>query len=234
MGTVAMVQYNPLQILPTEADLPETDHLPVDNELQILLPMLLRAILVQLWANRTDWFFGVNLGVYYDPARAAIGPDGLLSLGVQRFKPDGKLRLSYLLWQENNVVPQWVLEIVSKTAGEEYGEKMSLYAEMGVLYYTVYNPEFWRRDNHAPFEVYRLMDGAYVLQPENPVWMPEIGLGIGCEQGTQEGLTREWLYWYDEQGHRFPSPGEQLEQERRWREALLEKLRQRGIDPENL
>ncbi|MEP0886086.1 hypothetical protein NDI49_31620 [Trichocoleus sp. ST-U3] len=42
---VVMLEYNSLQYLPTEEDLPETDNTPVDNELQILIPNLLRAIL---------------------------------------------------------------------------------------------------------------------------------------------------------------------------------------------
>jgi hypothetical protein len=83
---------------------------------------------------------------------------------------------------------------------------MTKYAEMGVLYYTIYNSDYWKRDKHDPFEVYCLERGAYVRQRGNPVWMPEIGLGIGYEQGTHEGWSREWLYWYDQQGNRFPAP----------------------------
>jgi hypothetical protein len=37
--------FNPIPALPTEFDLPDTDDKPVDNELQLLIPTLLRAIL---------------------------------------------------------------------------------------------------------------------------------------------------------------------------------------------
>jgi Uma2 family endonuclease len=74
-----MVQYNPLQYLPTAEELPDSDDIPVDNELQILIPILLRAILALLGAERMNWFFGVNAGVYYEPDKAAIVPDGFLS-----------------------------------------------------------------------------------------------------------------------------------------------------------
>lgn len=242
-----MVQYNPLQYLPTAEELPETDNTPVDNELQILIPTLLRAILALLWSRRTDWFLGVNLGVYYDPQKFAIRPDGFLSLGVQRFKSE-RGRLSYVLWQEDNVVPQWVLEVVSKAAGGEYDDKLSTYAQMGVLYYVIYNPEYWRRDKHDPFEVYKLVSGTYVRQQGEPFWMPEVGLGIGRSPGTYEGWTREWLYWYSEQGDRLLTPDErrqqaeqqtsetvtQLEQERQLYGKLLAKLRDRGINPDDL
>jgi Uma2 family endonuclease len=243
-----MVQYNPLQYLPTAEELPDSDDTPVDNELQILIPILLRAILALLWADRMDWFFGVNMGVYYEPDKAAIVPDGFLSLGVERYKARGKLRLSYVLWQEHNIVPQWVLEVVSKTPGDEYDDKMTKYAQIGVLYYVIYNPDYSRRDKHDPFEVYRLVNGVYVRQTGNPVWMPEIGLGIGCEVGTHEGCTREWLYWYDQLSRRLLAPAnvieqerqraelaqQQLEQERQRAERLAERLRQMGVDPDTL
>jgi hypothetical protein len=90
-------------------------------------------------------------------------------------------------------------------------------------------------------EVHRLVDGAYVLQPENPVWLPEIGLGIGAERGTYGGLTREWLYWYDEQGQRLLTPEERTQQaEQRTQQAerraqrLAEQLRSLGVDPDSL
>ncbi len=243
-----MIQYNPLQYLPTAEELPDSDDTPVDNELQNLVPNLLRAILAWLWAERLDWFLGINMGVYYEPGTEAIVPDGFLSLGVERFKAGGKLRLSYVLWQENNIVPQWVLEVVSKTPGGEYDGKMTKYAEMGVLYYTIYNPDYWKRDKHEPFEVYRLVDGVYVRQKDNPVWMPEIELGIGCEQGTHEGCTREWLYWYDQPRNRLPAPANVIEIERQRAEQerqranqleqqleyLRAKLLKQGIDPDTL
>ena len=44
--------------------------------------------------------------------------------------------------------------------------------------------------------------------------MPEIGLGIGRSIGSYCGLQREWLFWYDQEGERFPIPEEMIEQER--------------------
>ncbi|MFE1746899.1 Uma2 family endonuclease [Coleofasciculus sp. H7-2] len=229
-----MVQYNPLQYLPSAEELPDSDDTPVDNELQILIPILLRGILALVWADRRDWFFGVNMGVYYEPNQAAIVPDGFLSLRVERFKPNGKVRLSYVLWQENNIVPQWVLEVVSKTPGGEYDQKMTKYAQLGVLYYLIYNPDYGKRDKHDSFEVYRLENGVYERQMGSPVWMPEIELGIGCEVGTHEGYTREWLYWYDQNGNKLSTPGEVAQQERQRAERLAERLRQMGVDPDIL
>jgi len=249
-----MVPYNPLQYLPSAEELPDSDDTPVDNELQILVPTLLRAILAWLWAERQDWFFGVNMGVYYNPKEPAIVPDGFLSLGVERRKSE-RGRLSYVLWEEKDIVPQLVLEVVSRTYGQEYEGKLLKYAQLGVMYYVVYNPDYWMRDKHNSFEVYRLVGSEYVRQQGDCVWLPEIGLGIGRGQGTFEGWNREWLYWYDQDGNRFLSPDERIQQERRLREEerrlkeeerrlkeeeqrlreeLIARLRERGLDPDAL
>ena len=248
-----MLDYNPLDNLPTSAELPDSDDTPVDNELQNIIPNLLKAVLALIWATRTDWFMGVDMGIYDRTGqirRTPIVPDAFLSLGVERLKGQ-RGRLSYVLAEENNIVPILVLEFVSQTYGEEYGQKMTYYARMGVLYYVIYNPDHWRRNQHEPFEVYRLIEGEYVRQPGEPVWMPEIGLGIGREVGICEQWQRDWLYWYDEQGNRYPVPEEvisrlqqrleitqsQLEQEQQRiaeMESLLAKYRERfGELPEN-
>jgi hypothetical protein len=50
--------------------------------------------------------------------------------------------------------------------------------------------------------------------------MPEIGLGIGRSMGRYCGLQREWLYWYDQEGNRYPNPEETAICERQQREEL--------------
>jgi Uma2 family endonuclease len=224
-----MLKYNPLHCLPSAEDLPDSDDTPVDNELQDLIPGLLKAILAWVWASRMDWFFGVDMGVYYDPDQPAIVPDGFLSLGVERIF-DEDLRLSYLLWEEN-VVPILVLEVVSHKRRGEYSSKKKLYAELEVLYYVVYNP---RRRKKLPLEVYRLVNGEYVLLRGNPVWLAEVGLGIGSERGTYQGITREWLYWYDEQGVRFLTPEERATAAEQRVQMLEQQLRSLGVNPDSL
>jgi Uma2 family endonuclease len=221
-----MIQYNPNSYLPLEAELIESDETPVDNELQNLVPNLLLTILALIWANRENWFFGVDMGIFYAENQPPIVPDGFLSLGVPRFTGE-QGRLSYILRQENKVVPILVLEVVSKTYRDEYQQKKIDYAELGVLYYVIYNPSGYHSSQGDTFEVHRLVNGVYEKLSGEPVWMPEIGLGIGREIGTFEGWKREWLYWYDKQGNRFSTSNELLEN-------LLIKLREKGIDPDSL
>ncbi len=227
-----MLQYDPLQSLPTAEDLPDSDGKPVDNELQIYVASLLGEILAWYWRDRTFWFWGMNMGVYYELQLPAIVPDGFLSLGVER-RTRASGRLSYVIWQER-IVPILAVEFVSKNYGQEYEDKKDEYARIGVLYYVVYNPDYYQRNKHQPFEVYRLVDGEYILQSGEPVWIPEIGLGIGRAQGIYQAWAREWLYWYDQNGNRLASSEERVQQERQTVERLAERLRQMGIDPDTL
>jgi len=220
-----MFNYNPLHCLPSSTELPDSDDTPVDNELQILIPNLLLAILASIWQSRDDWFFGINMGIYYDVDESVIVPDAFLSLGVERFVGENG-RLSYVLWEEDGIVPRLALEVVSKTYNKEYEQKNLDYAQLGVLYYVIYAPTRQRRRRKS-LEVYRLVDGEYILQSGDVIWMPEIGLGIGRERGIYQGFTREWLYWYDQNGNRYPTPEEQLQ-------TLLTRLQQKGIDPNTL
>ncbi|MEM6599591.1 MAG: hypothetical protein AAF635_15755, partial [Cyanobacteria bacterium P01_C01_bin.69] len=109
---------------------------------------------------------------------------------------------------------------------------------LGVLYYVIYNPEFWQRDRRQPFEVYKLIEGSYQLQIGEPYWMPEVGLAIGRHQGEFGGLPREIVTWYDENRNRHLSRAEQernrADQEAQKRSHLEAFLRSQGFDPENL
>ncbi|MEM8505879.1 MAG: Uma2 family endonuclease [Cyanobacteria bacterium P01_D01_bin.1] len=71
-----------------------------------------------------------------------------MSLGVARRK-DGDSKRSYVTWEEEDIAPQFVLEMVSHKSGGEYDKKLLIYAKLGVLYYVVYNTEFWERDSIA-------------------------------------------------------------------------------------
>ena len=234
------------QYLPTSDELPDSDDTPVDNEDQNFVPNLLLFLLEYIWKSRDDWYFGVDMGIYHTTdvnPRVPVIPDGFLSLGVERRKNNGS-RSSYVMWEENYTPPILTLEVVSHTYGDEYEKKLDIYRKLGVKYYVIYNPKFWRRDGHLPFEIYKLVDGNYQLQIGEPLWMPEIGLGIGRCVLPSDRFKREVLSWFDERGDRYLTTDEQADIERqaakteRQRsdaaqkqvEVLLAKLRSLGID----
>jgi Uma2 family endonuclease len=233
--------------LPTAEDLPCSDGAPVDSELQELIPGLLKAILMDMWGDRKDWLFSIDMAFYYDPTRlrTAIAPDGMLSLGL-RETDSNSLRSSYVLWQEK-VLPLLVVEIVSRTSGKEKTEKFEIYQSVGILYYLIYSPLLKRK---AKFQLYKLVEGKYVLQSsgQQPYWMPEVGLAIGAEQQVYGYADRELLYWYDKNNVRYPTPTEKSVMEAKRADAelairvavqqeniiLRERLRALGIDPDSI
>jgi Uma2 family endonuclease len=150
-------------------------------------------------------------------------------VGVPRII-DEDLRLSYLLWEEQ-AVPILVLEVVSQTRRGEYTTKKNFYGEMGVLYYVVYNP---LRKSKPKLEVYQLEKDQYQLLAGEPVWLSKLGLGIGREVGIYQGIKREWLYWYDEQGKRYLTSEEELRSAQERNKQLEEHLLSLGIDPDTL
>ncbi len=232
-----MVNTDLYKNLPSSDELPDSDDIPVDNEDQNLLPNYLLFLLGLIWQDRQDWYFGVDMGIYHTTGvnpRVPVVPDGFLSLGIPRRKPGNKSRKSYVVWEEGGVVPKLAIEMVSWSPGGEYEEKLEIYRKLGVLYYVIYNPEYWRRDGHQPFEVYKLVDGQYELQIGEPFWMPEIGLALGRSRGTIGGLDRELLSWFDRQGNRYLSAEEQAQQERQARFAAISQLHQMGLAAEQI
>jgi hypothetical protein len=92
-----------------------------------------------------------------------------------------------------------------------------------------------------------LVNGNYQELPLLPsgLWMPELEIGLGLWQGEFQGLNRLWLRWYDTEGNWLPTEAErqqqiaELERQRATQaesqlEALRQKLRAAGIDPENI
>ncbi len=204
--------------LPTADELPCSDGAPVDSELQELIPGLLKAILMDIWSDRKNWLFSIDMAFYYNPAQpqAGIAPDGMLSLGVADAQSEN-LRSSFVLWQEK-VIPLFAVEIVSKSPGGEKAKKFEIYQSVGILYYLIYSPLLKRK---AKFQLYKLIEGKYVLQSagQQPYWMPEIGLAIGAEKQKYSNTEREWLYWYDQNNVRYPTPIEKSEMETRRADA---------------
>jgi Uma2 family endonuclease len=213
------LSYDPLLRLPTAEELPHSDDTPVDNELQNDIPNFILNLLRLIWEERQDWFFGVDMAVHYKFGTPAIVPDGFLALGVPRYKSKGG-RLSYLLWQEENVMPVLALEVISEEYNGEYEKKLEIYQSAGILYYAIYNPltESKRKyKDRLSLEIYKLVDGNYRLIAANKqgiVWMSEIGFGMGCEVRLFATWEREWLYLYDEAGNRYLTANEVAQQER--------------------
>jgi len=191
-----------------------------------------------------------DLNLYYDSHHTNWykHPDWFLVLGTGRFKQQQDLRLSYLIWQER-ISPFLVIELLSPgTEQEDLGQtlrevnqpptKWQVYEQiLRVPHYVVYD----RYNNQ--FRAFHLKGSQYqsLSLPEEKLWFEPLGLGLGKWQGIYEGVEGLWLRWYDRQGNWIPTPTERAQEaenalalERQKREALLERLRAMGIDPEEL
>jgi Uma2 family endonuclease len=240
------LSYDPLLRLPTAEELPHSDDTPVDNELQNDIPNFILNLLRLIWEERQDWFFGVDMAIHYKFGTPAIVPDGFLAVGVPRHKSEGG-RLSYVLWQEGNVMPMLALEVISEEYNGEYEKKLETYQAIGILYYAIYNPLVRKKKRYKdrlPLEIYKLAGDRYQLIPANEqgiVWMSEISLGIGCEVRSFATWEREWVYLYDRVGNRYLTVNEIADrerqeklQERQEKERLAAYLRSLGINPDDI
>ena len=88
--------------------------------------------------NRADVYVSGNLFIYYKKGvpSAVVAPDVFVVIGVAK-----KKRMSYKVWEEDNKVPNFILEITSLTTQEnDEAEKPHKYAHLGVQEYFQYDP----------------------------------------------------------------------------------------------
>ena len=88
--------------------------------------------------DRENVYVSGNLFIYYQQGSpsAVIAPDVFVIFGVEK-----KLRMSYKTWEENNRLPQFILEITSKTTQiQDEEDKPIKYARLGVREYFQYDP----------------------------------------------------------------------------------------------
>jgi hypothetical protein len=142
-----------------------------------------------------------------------------------------------------------VFEFVSDRRGGEEGHKKARYAEIGVRYYVIFDPQRWLRgDVLRSYELRK--DGAYHALKDHH--FPAVGLGVRLWQGEYEGWNQEWLRWYNRRGRLIPTGAElaaiatrraekakhhaevverKAKEERLRRKKLEAQLRAHGIEP---
>jgi len=148
---------------------------------------------------------------------------------------------SYFIWRFGKP-PDAVVEIVSNREGGELGSKRERYAQLGVAYYVVFDPQ--RVLGEEALRCYELRGRTYAPCAEN--WLEDIGLGVRLWDGEYEGVKAVWLRWCDQEGNVIPTGAElaeaeraraeeaqrRAEAERQRAERLAARLRALGIDPD--
>nr|WP_245395443.1 Uma2 family endonuclease [Anthocerotibacter panamensis] len=139
-------------------------------------------------------------------------------------RPKGK-RGSYQQWQEENIPPQVVFEILSPSNTlKEMAKKLTFYNRYGVEEYYLYDPE--KND----FSGWLRVENSLEIIEEIEGWVsPRLGIRFVVTSDTLE------LYRPDDE--KFLSPVElaqRAERSEQRAERLAAKLRELGLDPEQI
>ncbi len=182
---------------------------------------LLLRLMQWYWRNRNDIYCSGNTTVYYDESqrtnRNFKGPDVFVVLGV-----DPRLRSSWMTWCEGGRYPNVVIELLSdSTAKVDRTEKKALYQNIWRL------PEyFWFHPRTLEFKGFRLMGGQYQeleADERGYLWSEELGLSLGLSGERLRLFTREGALVLLEE-----------EEERLRSERLAKKLRELGVNPDEV
>ncbi|KAM3113244.1 Uma2 family endonuclease [Phormidesmis sp. 146-33] len=215
-----------------------SDEPEMESSLHYTQLALLVACLEFLWRDRTDFFIGANLTIYFSRQqlrnRDFRGPDFFL------VKQTAKVpRNSWVTWEEDGKYPNLIIELLSiSTADTDRNLKKTLYQDR------FRTPEyFWFSPESLEFAGFRLVGHQY--QPIAPsqnnwLWSQELNLFLGIENRQ--------LRYFTADGHLVPTPDEAAIQERQRAEQLAEQasqaanrsnqlaeyLRSLGIDPDTI
>ncbi|GBC94295.1 hypothetical protein HRbin16_00076 [bacterium HR16] len=216
---------------------PDSDGQPMaDNTKQLETIVYLYDNLCALFADREDVFVAADLLWYPVEGHPEIrsAPDVMVVIG----RPKGH-RGSYKQWEEQNIAPQVVFEIVSP--GNRYAglvEKFRFYDRYGVEEYYLYDPDLgvlngWVR-----------RDGTLERVEEMEGWVsPRLGIRFALEDGALVAYRPdgerfipyvELRQRMEQERARAETVSRELEQERQRAERLAQKLRELGVSPEEV
>lgn len=249
---LAEFQYYGIEVSPaeitalTEDDLPYDDGIPMETPRHAAQMHLLIEALQLYLPPRRDCFIGGNMFVYYslDQARNKDfkGPDFFVVLDVPQ-----RERKSWIAWQENDRLPNVVIELMSPSTAENDREekKLTYQDKLRVPEYFIFEPFLYE------WSGFRLQEGVYEpIQPDasGQLLSQELGLVLRRWEGSYEEIESNWIRWALPDGTLLPIHAELAQQERKRAEQerqraeqekqradrLVERLRSIGIDPDEL
>jgi Uma2 family endonuclease len=178
------------------ADLPVEDDIPLDSNWQRAQIDLLIELINIYWTDRTDFYAGGNMFIYYSPNRLkredVRGPDFFVAKGVDKFR----VRRSWIVWEEDGKHPNVIVELVSLTTRrEDEGRKKTLYQE------TFRTPEYFLYyPDEQKLVGWHLVDGVYEpMQPNEQgwLWSQQLDLWLGPWPGYSHNYEyNTWLRFY--------------------------------------
>jgi len=216
---------------------PESDGKPMaDNTKQFRWITIIHGNLSWLFANDEMVFVAGDLLWYSVEGSPKItqAPDVMVIFGV----PKGE-RGSYKQWEENNIAPQVVFEILFPgNTQKEMSKKLLFYDRYGVEEYYIYDP-----DKNELSGLLRSEENLEVIESMDDWVSPRLGIRFDMS-GEELQLyhsngeifqsfeqIKEQLQQKDEQ---LQQKDEQLQQKDEQLKILAAKLQEMGIDPDEL
>lgn len=208
----------------TKTEYPASDGKPMGETIKhILVITYLLDVLIAWFRERDDMYIGGNNLIYYleGVPKKYFAPDIYLIPGL-----DKTPRRVLKLWEIKRS-PAVIFEITSRETWQaDVGDKMDLYAQLGVREYFVYDVEHEELD--PALVGYQLADGEYVpMQPDNEgrLYSREMQLALQEIKGTLRLInprTGEILKTYTESEEARAGAEEQVrEAEEQVREAEI-------------
>jgi len=222
----------------TEDDEP-VDNLPSEKKQRLLVEPLYTSTRLP-----RPFLAAANVGVFGGIHGSPIVPDMFLSLNVS-VADDwwAQEHRSYFIW-EFGKAPDVVIEIVSNRRGGETSSKLRKYAQLGIPYYVIDDPQ--RLVQEQELRIYELHAGQYF--PRSDFRLPHVNLALTLWEGVFEDKFDRWLRWCETDGNLLPTGAElaeqehqraeqehqRAEQEHQRAEKYAAHLRALGIDPDQL
>lgn len=198
---------------------PDSDGKPMaDNTLQFRWIVLIKENLECVFRDQPDVFVAGDLLWYPQEGHPEIrvAPDAMVVFG----RPKGD-RGSYRQWQEANIAPQVVFEILSPgNTLKEMAKKLAFYERYGVEEYYIYDPD------RIDFTGYQRVGDRLALIETVEDWVsPRLQIRFV--------LTPTELKIYDRQGNQFVTlleVSQQVEQERQRAEQERQRANQAELE----
>lgn len=200
----------------------ESNEPEMESSLHYAQLALLVTCLEWLWRDRTDFFIGANLTVYFSRQqlknRDFRGPDFFLVQDTEK-----RPRKSWVVWEEGGKYPNLIIELLSDaTADIDRTLKKELYQDR------FRTPEyFWFSPETLEFQGFRLISQRYeAIAPTASGWRWSEALNLYL------GVYENQLRYFNADGELVPTPAEAALQAQLRAEQLAEQLRSLGIEPE--
>jgi Uma2 family endonuclease len=189
----------------------ESDGIPLETDWHVLEIGLLRDLVTYWFRDRTDYYAGGNMFIYYSEEQARNkdyrGPDFFYVDGVS-LTP---LRPYWAVWLEGGRYPDLIIELLSPTTAKiDRTTKKKLYERTFRTYeYFCYDPDTQK------LEGWRLGErGRYRSIPVNErgwMWSEELQLWLGTWEGKHVRHKGVWLRFFDANSQLVPTREEAAE-----------------------